>query len=259
MPASLAEEAISLLLELAEQGEINPWDVQVIDVVDRFLLRLAPQANTRDLSESGQAFLYAAMLVYLKAMALTDVPDAETEPLLEEDPEHSLTPWKPLRLEQVLKPRAVPRLNRTRPITLKDLIQHLQELESLLDQKTVVPKTRPQKVSRQQALATITQLAHPENLLETTTELEVLLVQFWQQGIPQIDFNDLVHHFNNQNIAPVNADHFVDPDAEESARRIQVFWALLLMASRSQVELSQETFYEDLSIAQCFVSYAHSA
>jgi segregation and condensation protein A len=259
MPASLAEEAISLLLELAEQGEINPWDVQVIDVVDRFLLRLAPQANTRDLSESGQAFLYAAMLVYLKAMALDNTPDPETEPSVEEDPEPLFR--KPLRLEQVLQPRAVPRLNRTRPVTLKDLIQHLQDLESLLHQKTEAPpKPRPQKASRQQALTTITQLAHPENLLETTTELESLLVQLWQQGIPQIDFNDLVDHFKTHHLAP--AQHKgdpVDPEAEESAQRIQVFWALLLMASRSQVELSQETFYEDLAISPCFVSYAHSA
>ncbi|MGL5033558.1 MAG: segregation/condensation protein A, partial [Microcystaceae cyanobacterium] len=32
-----ASEAIATLIDLAEQGHINPWDVSVIEVIDRFL------------------------------------------------------------------------------------------------------------------------------------------------------------------------------------------------------------------------------
>ena len=42
MAASLAQNAIALLIDLAERGEIDPWDVKVIDVVDRFLSQLQP-------------------------------------------------------------------------------------------------------------------------------------------------------------------------------------------------------------------------
>lgn len=91
---NLTDAAISLLLNLAEQGEIDPWDVQVIDVIDRFLAHLAPTACTQDLSESGQAFLYAAMLVYLKAMALGSPDPSESTALLPaEDLTSGDTPW----------------------------------------------------------------------------------------------------------------------------------------------------------------------
>ncbi len=263
MAVSLAEEAIAFLLDLAEQGEIDPWDVQVIDVIDRFLSQLAPQANTRDLSESGQAFVYAAMLVYLKAMALADPtePDPEEE-LPEEDlEEDSLAAWPPLPLERVLKPRAAPRLSRTRPITLKELIQQLQELESVLDQRQEATKARPQRVSPKRALAAITQLAHPENLVEMTAELESILARLWQQGTDQIGFDHLVETFGAEHVA--TAPH-PEPESDglwpgeahhpsDTPHRIQVFWSLLLMASRSQVELRQEEFYQDLSILPCRV------
>ena len=37
MNQSPASEAIALLIDLAQKGEIDPWDVQVIEVIDRFL------------------------------------------------------------------------------------------------------------------------------------------------------------------------------------------------------------------------------
>jgi segregation and condensation protein A len=66
MASSLAQTAIAFLIDLAEQGEIDPWDVKVIEVIDRFLHTLRSQADSLDnsgrnpyennLSESGQAF-----------------------------------------------------------------------------------------------------------------------------------------------------------------------------------------------------------
>jgi segregation and condensation protein A len=72
---AVTKEAIAMLIDLAERGEIDPWDVQVIDVVDRFLSRLIDVSDDRhDLFESGQAILYASMLVLLKANSLSDTP-----------------------------------------------------------------------------------------------------------------------------------------------------------------------------------------
>ncbi|WLT37210.1 segregation/condensation protein A [Synechocystis sp. B12] len=65
MTPSAASHAIDTLIEMAHQGEINPWDVSVIDVIDRFLQDLGI-LNSLDLSfqqqnlpRSGQAFLWA--------------------------------------------------------------------------------------------------------------------------------------------------------------------------------------------------------
>ncbi|MFS8854957.1 segregation/condensation protein A [Synechococcus sp. H55.7] len=239
MAYSPTEEAIALLIDLAERGEIDPWDVQVIEVIDRFLSRIASTSSSHDLSESGQALLHAAMLVYLKAMALAEPEVDEGEPSpadVEADP---LPSWSLADLDGVLQPRAVPRLQRSRPVTLKELIVHLQELETLLEHRPeAAPKPLSQRVSRQQALSAITQLAHPENLLETTAELESLLAQLWQQGLTQVSFAALQQHFCQNG-------------SSGAIHPIQVFWSLLLMAARSQVELCQEEFYGPLTIRPC--------
>ncbi|MEN9252191.1 MAG: segregation/condensation protein A [Thermostichales cyanobacterium HHBFW_bins_127] len=218
---NVTDAAIALLLQLAERGEIDPWDVQVIDVIDRFLSQLAPTASTRDLSESGQAFLYAAMLVYLKAMALGQA-EAAPPPLPEPEPE---TCPGPLALDQVLRPRMVPHGQRTRPVTLRELIEQMQHLETLLKP----PAPRPPRPSRQQALQAIRDLAHPENLSENLQQLATLLAP----GSPTT-FEALVHSFARG--SPTISD------------RVQVFWGLLLMASRSQVDLEQGEFYGAITI-----------
>src|SRR4028118_806942 len=69
-------EGIAILIDLAERGEIDPWDVKVIEVFDRCLSKLTnacdadPSKDFSDLSHSGQAFLYASMLVLLKAESI---------------------------------------------------------------------------------------------------------------------------------------------------------------------------------------------
>ena len=91
MTVSLAQSAIAFLIDLAEQGEIDPWDVKVIEVIDRFLktLKMEPVALPESgrspyeasLSESGKAFLYASMLVLLKADTLVraELEEAQAE------------------------------------------------------------------------------------------------------------------------------------------------------------------------------------
>jgi len=228
---NLTHTAISLVLELAEQGEIDPWDVQVIDVVDRFLTHIAPTASTHDLAESGQAFLYAAMLVYLKAMALGSA-DPAARSALDGDPE--APPWQsPVPLETLIRPKMVPHIPRTRPITLRDLIEQMQHLDTLLQPKENPP--RPPRLSRQQALQAIRELSHPENLSENVQFLAAIVEQVSRAGSP-IDFEVLVQRFAQG--SPTNTSH-----------RVQVFWGLLLMSSRSQVDLHQEHFYSAIQVS----------
>ena len=235
MAVSLAEEAIDLLLELAERGEIDPWDVQVIDVIDRFLTRLAPTANTRDLSESAQAFLYASMLVYLKAIAL-----AEAELEEDENAEFDEAPWEgeidplpPIPLEHTLKPRPVARITRTRPVTLKEIIAQLQVLEEAAQRQESRPKRVRKTIPAGEKISSISQLSHPENLAEIVSMLEPILNGNWQ-------------HSNEISIANLVSIHQERHPGKASIASI--FWALLMMASRSQVHLHQEEFYGDLAV-----------
>ncbi|MBE9020143.1 segregation/condensation protein A, partial [Chroococcidiopsidales cyanobacterium LEGE 13417] len=69
MNAAEIFEGIALLIELAQRGEIDPWDVRVIEAIDRYLNALlaaqeiTPGSYESNLSQSGQAFLLASLLV----------------------------------------------------------------------------------------------------------------------------------------------------------------------------------------------------
>ena len=97
-----ARLAIRLLQDAAERGELDPWDVDVIAVVDGFLDQLRQRIEVprqvaavldchggsyeRDLADSSEAFLAASVLVGLKAEVLEESilpPPLAVEELIE--------------------------------------------------------------------------------------------------------------------------------------------------------------------------------
>ena len=255
MTLSLAQDAISVLIDLAERGEIDPWNVKVIEVVDRYLSELnpVPEKGTSpyyaDLSRSGQAFLYASMLVLLKADSLlqstSESEDADLENAEEwfEEARDAIATL-PLKLEEQLHRRAVAPPPRKRRVTLQEMIAQLQLMAQTLAEP--VRRSRSRRALRQaksKAARDITQLAHQENLTETATELE----QFLRDRQSEI--------YDNREWLPFEELLVVwtptappSPHASENSDRVALFWALLLLSSQSKVELEQEEFYQDLKI-----------
>lgn len=234
---------IALLIEMAQCGEIDPWDVQVIDVIDRVLAELRARSadatgdglKETDLSESGQAFLYASMLVLLKADSLLASPEIEEigEGLDEEIPEGGSDRTFPLKLEQQLRRRAVARPPQQRRVTLQELIEQIQLMsETIAKSPKIKPRRRMSSLSHSKAARAIAQLAHNENLSEVADGLERFLANHWSKMTQGQDWLDLEQLLVSQ---PQND-------------RVGVFWALLLLSAQSKVELAQDEFYQDLKI-----------
>ena len=194
MDASSLFAGIALLIELAERGEIDPWDVQVIEVIDRYLSNLvstetaSAESWEADLSQSGQAFLSASLLVLFKAKTLVEMlepPAVNSEQsanncLLEA--EDGIQVKLRLHLEQQLhrRPAALPPPRRR--VTLKELIDQLQLMATQIQQqeatalaKATARTRRLTKVGTNQAAREIAQLAHQENLTEVAAQLELFL------------------------------------------------------------------------------------
>lgn len=267
MALSLAQNAIALLIDLAERGEIDPWDVKVIEVIDRFLSQLQPLQSIEagrapyeaDLSQSGQAFLYASMLVLLKAdsLARSESQDAEEALGAEEflEAEATVDQPLPLNLERRLRRRAVARPPQNRRVTLQELIAQLELMAATVaDQQPRTRVRRPRPQSKTQAVRAIAQLAHQENLSEVAAAIEQFLLEHWDvisQGQEWLDFELLLDLWSNPDATagpkPVkpemdNAHHSPQGD------RVAVFWALLFLSAQSKIELSQEEFYKDLKV-----------
>ena len=241
--------AIQLLQQAAERGDLDPWDVDVIAVVDGFLdqlqVRMALPRPTRgsggsyeqDLAESSEAFLAASVLVALKAEILEQdiLPpevDGDEEDLLEDGnaPEaggSEQLPRLPLHAEEHLKRRLVAAPPLRRIVTLGELIQSLETMASQLEQQEVTSKcrNRTNTFSRRHAVAQVAALAHREKLPETTAALDRFLDD-WAAGGGA--FDELVRAWAQ--VAPDDLDR----------DRVGVFWALLFLCSQGRVDLRQE-------------------
>ena len=255
MTITPAQEAIANLINLAERGEIDPWDVPVISIIDRFLAELGLMGDTEspqqeaDLPRSGQAFLWASMLVMFKADSLNQIEEElaeiDSDDFFEEEifldaERRSL----PANLEQHLRRRtSVPPIGKRR-VTLQELIEQLEHIAAEIEAVATDGSPRRSKRSRSAAIKAIAQLAHNENLTELTAQLENFLhhnLSHLSRDKDYVDWEQLLQKWQINESAKAEAEH-LDSD------RAGVFWALLLLSAQSKVELFQEEFYQDLSI-----------
>ena len=250
-----ARFAIRLLRDAAERGEIDPWDVDVIPVVDGFLDQLKQRIEVprqvskqlgsnggsfeNDLAESSEAFLAASVLVGLKA----EVLESETFPpeeLDDQDSDYGLVDqgWLdssfniPLHPELHLRRRPVAPPPFRRPVTLGELIEQLENIAESLESDELQQRRRLRKkrLSDREVIDQVNSLAHREKLPETTAALGVFLNN-WEQSLHWVDFDVLVLHWANDSAA-----NDLDTD------RVGVFWALLFLSSQGKVELQQDGY-----------------
>ncbi len=250
--------SIALLIDLAQKGEIDPWDVQVIEVIDRYLIKLlanqetAPPAYETDLSQSGQAFLSASMLVLFKANTLSvELNPVEQEELLAL--QEAILDQSRTHYDRHLSRRTAALPPQKRAVTLIELIAQLQLMavqKSLSEQEQDGPNRRRQvrPASRAQLTRATLELAHQENLTEVAGKLDRVLTDYSQQfqGQSWLNLDQLVSLWHQQ----TNSLPLLDSSQCDLAKgdRISVFWALLLLSAQSKVELEQEEFYQEIKI-----------
>ncbi len=260
MDASELLETIAQLIHQAEQGEIDPWDVQVVEVIDRYIELMAPEKSTKgyeaDLSQSGQAFLSASMLVLFKANTLMELQLAEDEIDAYAGDEFLLDGEDALNeriarlpLEKQLRRRRSAMPPPARRVSLQELIDQLQVMANQL--QLVQTTSRPLAKKRQPGVKTLKaalELAHQENLTEVAGELEQVLhtkAAELHLGESWMNLEQLVEWWSQtKSLSDLDKNH----SGGENAHTVSVFWALLLLSAQSKVELYQEEFYQEIKI-----------
>ena len=136
------EDPVEILVGLAERGEIDPWNIDIIEVTDRFLNELERRRQL-NLQVSGRTLFYAATLLRMKSEHLFLQSDQE-EPGQDEDDETlgenfdleldseadyqgRLGPIE--RLEHEIQRRLDRKNLRKSPVTLFELIIELKNIE----------------------------------------------------------------------------------------------------------------------------------
>ena len=135
------EDPVEILVGLAERGEIDPWNINIIEVTDRFLSELE-RCRQLNLQVSGRTLFYAATLLRMKSEHLELLSDPDEESF-EEDESYgddydlaldSETDYHgrlgPIELLEHEIQRRLDRKNlRKSPVTLFELIIELKNIE----------------------------------------------------------------------------------------------------------------------------------
>jgi len=136
----VVEDPVEILVGLAERGEIDPWNINIIEVTDRFLSELKRRQQL-NLQVSGRTLFYASTLLRMKSEQLEVVEAAEDEGDGEDlfgdefgggsdeeiDFGARLGPIE--RLEHEIQRRLDRKSMRKSPITLFELITELKNIE----------------------------------------------------------------------------------------------------------------------------------
>lgn len=212
------EESVEILLEMARAGEIDPWNIDIIDVTDRFLARLVERDKV-DLRASARTLLYASILLRMKSDALVNAPP----PAPEDDapPDFGLEPGD----YPVLEPRQ--RNVAARPVTLQELIRELQRAVATRDASHMRKALRIEKPAKK-TMEEVLGIAHGEDIEAGIVELTGRLDREFAYR-EFVMFSELVTDATPRGI-------------------VDVYLPLLFLANRRCVTLTQEALFEDIFI-----------
>ena len=236
---------IKFLQDAAGRGDLDPWDIDVISVIDSFLEQfnnnLQYSSNDqisyqKDLSEPSEAFFAASVLVNLKAQVLeSDVFQEETLNY-EEEVGMDNQEWInqgfdiPKYPEKYLRRRSVAQPVIKRTSTLGELVSQLESIAEIIETQDLLlmKRKRNKKYSDKVLISKVQSLAHREKLPETTKALGKFL-DGWEKALQWTDFEYLVNKWQN----------VVKSDLDKD--RLGVFWALLFLTSENKVQIKQKS------------------
>lgn len=138
----VVEDPVEILVGLAERGEIDPWNINIIEVTDRFLSELE-RCRQLNLQVSGRTLFYAATLLRMKSEHLELFSDSgegdagdddeffgeNFDAALDSEIEYNGRLGPIERLEHEIQRRLDRKNMRKSPVTLFELIIELKNLE----------------------------------------------------------------------------------------------------------------------------------
>jgi len=246
-------EPIQLLVQLAEDGEIDPWNIDIVHVTDEFLARL----DRGDLRASSRALFYAAVLLRMKSDALMAPPEPE-EPEPEPWEAGWEEPWEegegsfgdPLaELEHELDRRLDRKRARGSPQTLDELVRELRDVERdswWKDSRTYDTSESPRGFRRgtqtldyrasddfrmddEPTEADVTGTAHTEHIEDVIDAVWAALQPHYDAGREEVLFEEV---------------------ADAGGSRAETFLGVLFLSHRGEVRLEQDELFGDLWIQQ---------
>lgn len=218
IPDDILEEPIEILVNLAKNGEVDPWNINIVELTDKFLKRV-DELEKMDLRVSGRTLLYASILLRMKSNALVQVEEPPEEIDLESDNfEISDYPVPSMPLRRYSK----------RPVTLEELLTELKKAEAL--EKKRLNRTDNKKDEIRATLEDVLSVAHDEDIESRIGKMRSILNELLEKQ-KSIKFSELSSPLDRTGI-------------------IMAYLAILFLATKKEIWLEQEEIFGELFISR---------
>lgn len=211
-------EPVEILVNLAKNGEIDPWDIDIVSVTDKFLARIE-DIEMMDLRISGRTLLYASILLRMKSNWV-DMDKPEEDEIFDDGMDF-------FEVDDYPVPKLPVRRIATRPVTLQELIAELKKAERVEHRKK--EKKLLRKLEERVAVTTdeILGIAHEEDILGRVARLNHVLNSIFEEH-EFVVFSELI--------------------GEERSENIMTYVSLLFLATEKKIWLQQDELFGELFI-----------
>lgn len=242
--ATKEADGIEILVNMAKHGKVDPWNIDIVDITDKYLAQLF-KMKAQNLRLTGRTLLFAAVLLKLKSNILEGIDVCDFDSAPEEDLDYTddydefgqseqeyINTNNVVSLEEVLERRTSVKLNRSRVVTLKDLIRQLQFYEEMERKRSLKnaherAKRRVRSYARLSA-DDIINLAHDEYI---------------ENGVMKLKDN-LERIFEHEDKIELNTLTLLGMD------KISAYISLLFLTAESNYDLVQDEFYGELYVVR---------
>ncbi len=237
-------DAMEIITNMVKTGKIDPWNIDIVKVYDEYMKKLAELNAQNNLKFVGKAFLYASILLNLKSkvlngLNLSDFEDTEdfNEDYIDDfvNEEYTAEQLKipssnVISFDEVLQRRTSTKLNRSRAITLNDLIRHIKFYEEI-EKKRALKSALEKKEKRGRNYSRLS----PTEILDMTQD------EYLEEMADKLDQNlvKILEHEEKIELSNLRVIGFSKPAA---------YMSLLYLCSKGKYDIEQEEFYGELFI-----------
>ncbi len=228
-------DAIEIIYDLVKMGKIDPWNIDIVDLYDKYMERIKTlkQDNLRSI---GKAILFSATLLKIKSDILQGISIndfmGEPEDIFDDDfddyEQLKIPTNNVVSFDEVLQRRTSVRLNRKRSVTLKDLIRHIQFYEDLEKkyqlQREIDKNSRKIRNYSKLKAVDVKNMANEEYIEELVEKMRQNLVQILKKE-EKIELREL---------------------CLLGFKRSTAFIALAFLVKEGEYDVEQKEFYGDL-------------
>ncbi len=213
----ILEEPIEILVNLAKNGEIDPWNIDIVELTDKFLKHVE-ELEKMDLRVSGRTLLYAAILLRMKSNALVEVDEPPGE-MMDYEPDNFEISDYPI-------PAMPLRRSSNRPVTLEELLSELKKAEAI--EKRRFDRVKNKTEERRTTIEEVLSIAHEEDIESRIGKMRNLLNELFEKQ-KYIKFSDISSPLDRTGM-------------------VMAYLAILFLATKKEIWLEQEELFGELFI-----------